>query len=195
MLEARKAHYQRQSSDESYSSTTSPSKTHRRTSSFIGQMGSGVDDLTSASFRTMHMNPVELVLSQVPPMMDCCSPPVQSECCKHKPHEEEEVEDDSLLELIRQLSFSPPRPSAHKTKKRTNTAETCETFTGADTETDVSSSEMSDLTQEEEHNSFEEEDDNRPIGLVDLQQLMDLRMASPSPLVGLQFLPDGYSYI
>ncbi len=194
MLEARKAHYQRQSSDESYSSTTSPSKTHRRTSSFIGQMGSGIDDgmgnLTSAFRSQVHPN-VDLVLTQVPPMMDCCSPPVKSEC-KH--HDEQDEETDSLVELIRQLSFSPPRPTTHKTKKRTNTAETVETFTASETESSSSSSEMSDLTQEEEHNSFEEEDEN-PIGLVDLQQLMDLRRASPSPLVGLQFLPDGYSYI
>ena len=184
--------YQRQLSDESYSS---PSKTHRRTSSFIGLMGSGASgsDARSKSSTNTAMDPLNMTwssqgsvaLSQVP-MMDCYSPSSKSE--RKFLGGEEDERCLRALELIRELSFcSPPRP--HKTKKRTNTAETCETSSYSSDASDHSAP-ASDPEPEEDHHH-----ETSPIGLVDLQQLHDLRRASPSPLVGLQYLPDGYSYI
>mmetsp|Transcript_32964 Transcript_32964/g.67369 ORF Transcript_32964/g.67369 Transcript_32964/m.67369 type:complete len:228 (-) Transcript_32964:80-763(-) len=185
--------YQRQSSDESYSSNTSPSKTHRRTSSFIGLMGSGASgsDARSKSTNTA-MDPLNMTwssqgsvaLSQVP-MMDCYSPSSKSE--RKFLGGEEDERCLRALELIRELSFCSP-PRAHKTKKRTNTAETCETSSYSSDASDHSAP-ASDPEPEDHHH------ETSPIGLVDLQQLHDLRRASPSPLVGLQYLPDGYSYI
>lgn len=190
--------YQRQSSDESYSSNTSPSKTHRRTSSSIGFMmwseeGLGGSDRSGEIKSTnAAMDPLNMTwshsgsvgLSQVP-MMDSYSS--SSSKSEHKFHGGDHEEDECVLralELIRELSFcSPPLP--HKTKKRADTAET---------------EEISSHSSGESHHRPEEEVEDRnkhdesPIGLVNLKQLHDLRRASPSPLVGLQYLPE-YSYI
>lgn len=133
------------------------------------------------------MDPLDMTgsvnLSQVP-MMDCCPPSSKSE---HKFLGDHQEQDESLLralELIRELSFcSPPLP--HKTKKRADTADT--------EETSSSSSEISDRPVCPEE-AEDRKHDESPIGLVNLKQLHDLRRASPSPLVGLQYLPEG-SYI
>ena len=189
--------YQRQSSDESYSSNTSPSKTHRRTSSSIGFMmwseeGLGGSDRSGEIKSTnAAMDPLNMTwsqsgsvgLSQVPMMDSHSSSPSKSE---HKflgdDHEEEDESVLRALELIRELSFcSSPLP--HKMKKRADTAET--------EEISSHSSEESDRRMEE---VVDRKHDESPIGLVNLKQLHDLRRASPSPLVGLQYLPE-YSYI
>lgn len=133
--------YQRQSSDESYSSNTSPSKTHRRTSSSIGFMmwseeGLGGSDRSGEIKSTnAAMDPLNMTwspsgsvsLSQVPMMVGSYSS--SSSKSEHKFHGGDHEEDESVLralELIRELSFcSPPLP--HKTKKRADTAETEET--------------------------------------------------------------------
>jgi hypothetical protein len=172
---------QRQSSDESYSSTTSSSRTHRRTPSFngrssIGSEGSSSDDGVksptskatdplrvswSASGSGAHSQEVEV--------MDRS----REGKIGHKILGSGNEEDESLraLELIRKLSFSPPR----MTKKRTDTADT------------VTSSFSAPSGAPHNHNTS-------PIGL-DLKHLQELRMGSPSPLVGLQYLPDGNMYI
>lgn len=112
-------------------------------------------------------------------MMDSYSPDSNTSEPKHS----SDKEDESclrLLDLIRELSFSTPsRPRPPKTKKRTDTAET-----------EVSSSSC-ESSSSDPHPEERKGDHPSPIGHVDLQQVIDLRRASPSPLVGLQYLPDG----
>mmetsp|Transcript_8883 Transcript_8883/g.14560 ORF Transcript_8883/g.14560 Transcript_8883/m.14560 type:complete len:201 (+) Transcript_8883:263-865(+) len=181
--------YQRQSSDESCSSNTSPSKskTHRRTSSFISS-----DELsTNAAMDPLNMtwsSSGSANLSRVP-MIDCCLPSSKSER-KFLGHQEQDESLMRTLELIRELSFcSPPLP--HKTKKRADTAETEETSSFSSTSNEISG--RPECPEEEAKDNRKH--DESPIGFVNLKQLHDLRRASPSPLVGLQYLPDGYSYI
>jgi hypothetical protein len=167
-----KPELQRQSSDESYSSTTtSPSKTHRRTPSFVGWTpidSDGSDsDVSVKSSNTKATDPLNVswsssgsyALSQVD-MMDC-SPERKS---GHENLANQEDKSVHVLELIRQLSFSPPR----KTKKRTDIDD-------------------SDSSSPKKH-------DTSPIGL-DLKYLQELRKGTPSPLLGLQYLPDGNIFI
>ena len=133
---------QQQSTNESSSSHTSLFSTHRRTSSFVRSVS---DEDDSASYNRIIsvtpstinvMNPLHIMpwvhsasgsnsLSQENEM-DCYLPESnksESECkCI--------VDEDTLpaLELIRELSFSPPltppRPYETETKKRTDTADT-----------------------------------------------------------------------
>ena len=158
-----KPELQRQPSDESYSSTESPSKTHRRTPSFHGWTpidSDGSDSDVSVKTSTTTATDVSwsssgsYALPQVD-MMDC-SPERKS---GHENLADQEDKKVHVLELIRQLSFSPPR----KTKKRT------------DDDTALSSPKKHDTS---------------PIGL-DLKYLQELRKGTPSPLLGLQYLPDG----
>jgi hypothetical protein len=163
---------QRRSSDESYSSTTSLSKTHRRTSSFNGWSSIGAagpsSDVSVKTSTTKATDPLNVswsssgsgALSNVE--TTCCSP---ESSIGHASLNREEDKSMRALELIRQLSFSPSR----KTRKRTDTAGT------------ASSSSFDCIHK---HNTS-------PIGL-DLKHLQELRMGSPSPLVGLQYLPDGH---
>jgi hypothetical protein len=174
---------QKQSSDESYSSTTSSSRTHRRTTSpngrsSIGSEGSSSDDGVKSPtskatdpLRVSWSASVSGAHSQEVDVMDRSREGKIGRKILGSGGEE----DESLraLELIRQLSFSPPR----MTKKRTDTADM-----------DVSSSSSSE-TSDTDHNH-----NTSPIGL-DLKHLQELRMGSPSPLVGLQYLPDGNMYI
>jgi len=169
-----KMQWQRQTPEETYSSKTSPSKTtHRQTasSSFVRQLsdGSGVksspikiiDHLTK-SWVWVHSG--SNALSQEH-MVDCCSPESSKNERKFLGCED----DESLpeLELIRELSFSPPPPHNPDT---------------ACTETSSSSSETSAYLEEHRHNTS-------PIGL-DLKHSQDLRKRPLSPLLGLQYLPD-----
>jgi len=179
--ERQKPVLQRQSSDESYSSTSSSSKKHRRTPSFNGRSSIGSEvsgsDVRGKSSTSKTTDPLRVpwsasgsgALAQVY-VMDC-SP--ESKIGRKILGGYGEADEHCLreLELIRQLSFSPPR----KTKKRTDTA-------GTETS---SSSETVDT-----HHKHE----SSPIGL-DLKHLQALRRASPSPLVGLQYLPDGNMFI
>lgn len=177
--------FQRQSSDDSHSSAGLPSnsKTHRRAPSFkfnewsamCGPQGPGSDASVKSS-RTNATDPLDVswssscsgVLSQVHMAMDHRWPPESSKGSSS------DCDGDSVehkrsscpLEIIRLLSFSPPR----RTKKRADTAET------------ASSSSSSDVDHE----------DCVRMDLLDLQQLEDLRRGSPSPLLGLQYLPDEF---
>ena len=172
---------QRRSSDDSYSSATSPSKTHRRSFSFNGlsslgsleSPGSGSDTSMKASpTKENHLRSASwssgISASSCADMTDC-SP--ESKTIRRKTLGDGEDNTFCAFELIRQLSFSPTQ----KTKKRANTAET------------------------EASSSFDSSDTNRkhPIGLdldLDLEQMYDLRR-SPSPLLGLQYLPEENMFI
>eukprot|EP00985_Skeletonema_marinoi_P031811 scaffold37814_cov101-Skeletonema_marinoi.AAC.3 len=174
---------QRRSSDESYSSATSPSKTHRRSFSFNGLSslgslespgsGSGSDTSMKASpTKENHLRSASwssgISASSRADMTDC-SP--ESKIIRRKTLSDGEDNTFCAFELIRQLSFSPTQ----KAKKRTNTAET------------------------EASSSFDSSDTNRkhPIGLdldLDLEQMYDLRR-SPSPLLGLQYFPEENMFI
>mmetsp|Transcript_29550 Transcript_29550/g.44686 ORF Transcript_29550/g.44686 Transcript_29550/m.44686 type:complete len:171 (+) Transcript_29550:100-612(+) len=156
----------RQSSDESYSSSTSPSKTHRRTPSFSdASVKSSTTDPLNVSWSSSGSG---ALLTQVD-MVDHHWPEskIGSDCLGGG--EEDKRSSLRVLEIIRQLSFSPPR----KTKKRADTADTADTASSSDTHDEHSTS----------------------ISLLDLQHLEDLRRGSPSPLLGLQYLPDGDMFI
>eukprot|EP00984_Skeletonema_dohrnii_P007249 scaffold2622_cov74-Skeletonema_dohrnii-CCMP3373.AAC.3 len=169
---------QRRSSDESYSSATSPSKTHRRSSSFNGlsslgsleSPGSGSDTSMKASpSKAKHPRSASWssgISALLRSDMTDCSP--ESKMIRRKTLGGREDHTFCAFELIRQLSFSPKQ----KTKKRTNTAET-----------ELSSSFASSDTHPKQNMS--------PIGLdldfdLDIAQ-HDLRR-SPSPLLGLQYI-------
>ena len=174
---------QRQSSDEScHSSTALPSKckTHRRAPSFTfhewspmgGRQGSGSSDASVKSSRSNYTDPLDVswssscsgALSQVDMVMDRWLPESKSKSEERDGGSVDHVEhkrSSCPLEIIRLLSFSP-------TKKRADTADT------------ASSSSSSDTAHE----------DSTRMGLLVLQQLEDLRRGSPSPLLGLQYLPE-----
>ena len=169
---------QRQSSDESYSSPNSSPKTHHRSSSFNGMPSLDFGSSDSISIKSAPTkeaeNPLSVSWSSVTipssraDMADC-SP--ESKMISRKTLGGGEDASFRVLELIRQLSFSPIRET--KTKKRTNTAET-----------EVGSSFDSDSS--DRHHIL--------IGL-DLELDLDLREAhplrrSPSPLLGLKYLPE-----
>ena len=176
----------RQSSDESYSSTAPPStsKTHRRSPSSLFKfnewsLGAAQQDPGSdASVKSNATDPLNMswsssgsvALSSAYVMMDRRSDStMRSDYCLDGGVEEDK-RSTRALEIIRQLSFSPPR----RTKKRADTADT------------ASSSSSSDADYEDSTSSM---------GLLDLQQLEDLRRGSPSPLLGLQYLPDEQLFI
>ena len=154
----------RQSSDESYSSSASPSKskTHRRMPSCSdASVKSSTTDPLNVSWSSCGSG----ALTQAD-MMDhhWSESKIGSDCLGGG--EEDKRSSLRVLEIIRQLSLSPPR----KTKKRADTADTA---SSADTHDEHSTS----------------------ISLLDLQHLEDLRRGSPSPLLGLQYLPDGDMFI
>ncbi len=161
--------------------TSSPSKTHRRTSSFTRQLSDDSDSSISVKSTTIKvMDPFNISginsrsddLPQGHDMKDCYTPQSSKSGYNFLACED----DISLpaLELIRELSFGMPRP--HKTEKRCDTAGTV---------TSSSSSEMS-LDHPEDHSHI-----TSPVGLdLDLKPSRDARARSLSPLLGLQYLPD-----
>ena len=205
----------RHASDGTYSMNTSlPSKTHRRTSSFNGWLasqgrGSG-SDIPAMSSAVPDMDPLPTMLwssthmsriyngddpmpQQTHMMMGNTYPSSQYCSTSEQPHHHLDADQDDkclrILDLIRELSFcSSPSEQLHKTKKRSHTEETVPSS---------SSSETSDPEDHDEDNydDDDDDDDTSPFDLIAVQQVQDLRRASPSPLVGLQFLPDGYTYI
>ena len=183
----RKQHHelQRQSSDESYSSikSTSKSRSHRRMSSFtFGRRSDGrggfdsdisVRSSTSTTNVTDPLN--ESWSSSGSGVLSLDMGSWEEQKIGRDFLDGQEVHGSSLeLEIIRQLSFSPPR----EMKKRTDTAETAGTA--------ASSSSASSSGTHEEYGVH--------VGL-DLQHLEDLRRGSPSPLLGLQYLPDENIFI
>lgn len=180
----------RQSSDESYSSTAPPStsKTHRRTSSLFSfnEWSSGAahpDPGSDASVKSSATDPLNISWSSSGSVGALSPPPsdvmwadstIRRSDCLDEGGDVEDKRSSRALEIIRQLSFSPPR----RTKKRADTADT------ADTASSSSSSDTDGL-----------HDDSTTIGLLDLQHLEDLRRGSPSPLLGLQFLQDDEHFL
>lgn len=175
----------RQSSDDSCHSSAglpSSSRTHRRAPSFkfnewssmCGPQGPSSDASVKSS-RTNATDPLDEswssscsgVLSQVDMVMDHRWPPESKGSSDCDGDSVEHKRSSCPLEIIRLLSFSPPR----RTKKRADTADTAS-----------SSSSSSGMDHE----------DCARMDLLDLQQLEDLRRGSPSPLLGLQYLPDEF---
>lgn len=171
-----KPELQRQSSDESYSSTTSPSKTNYRraalsindeSTSSISQASSS-SDVSLNSSTTMATDPLNpswsssssYSLSHVDVDTKDCSVEnkIRSTCSS-----DEAEKSMCVLDLIRQLSFSPSR----KTRKRADTADT-----------DVSSS----------FDTFDSHHEDNTSHNVLLDQIEELRRSTPSPLVGLQYI-------
>ena len=166
----------RSSENESYLSATSPSKTHRRSSPFIAVSSSirlGSSDGKSISLKSSHTktdNPLLRFLRA------SWSSGITASSRAHMTHRSSDskviTHNDgsfSAVELIRQLSFSPPRRI--KKKKRANSDET----------------EASSL--------FDASDVRHSIDL-DLDLDIDLKQTpppkrSPSPLLGLKYLDDG----
>jgi len=171
---------QRRSSDESYSSATSPSKTHRRSSSFNGNglsslgsesPGSGSDtSMKASSTKAKHPRSASWssgISALFRSDMTDCSP--ESKMIRRTTVGGREDHTFCAFELIRLLSFSPQQ----KTKKRTNTAET-----------EPSSSFDSSDTHHPKQNTS-------PIGLdldFDLDIAQHALRRSPSPLLGLQYI-------
>ena len=173
-----KPELQRQSSsDESYSSTTSPSKTNYRRAAlsisdeFPSSVGpaSSSSDVSLNSSTTMATDPLNAswsssssyALSHVDVDTKDCSVAnkIRSTCSS-----DEADKSMCVLDLIRQLSFSPSR----KTRKRADTADT-----------DVSSS----------FDTFDSHhEDNTSHNVLLLDQIEELRRGTPSPLVGLQYI-------
>ena len=169
---------QRQSTDESLTSWVA--KTHRLMPS-NGWLSVGLASRSDDTMKSSTTNPtdpldvtwsssssVSSILSDVVDTKDCSAP--ESKVRRSLGGEEDK---SGALELIRQLSFSPSRKTIKK--RRTDTADTAESL----------SSDSSD--PHHAHNTS-------PIGL-DLNHLQNLRRDSPSPLLGLQYLPDGNMFI
>jgi hypothetical protein len=166
----KKPELQRRASDESNSSstTTSPSKTHRRTSSFNGWTSISPDgsdsDVSVKSSTTKARDPLNAYWSS-----SGSGNLSRVDMMNYSPESPESMsrckngDNKSVcaLELIRQLSFSPLGKNSKKGMDKDNTA---------------SSSSSSPKKQ-----------NTSPIGF-DLKYVLD---SPPSPLVGLQYLPDG----
>ncbi len=182
---------QRQSSDESYSSATSP-ETHRRSSSSsfngmsylaFGSSDSNISSKSSPSPTKAH-SPLS-VSAHSPLSVSWSSDTIASSSESKMPRRKTVCGGETgfcAFELIRQLSFCP----IQETKKRADTAET------------------------EVGSSFDSvSSDRHPIGLdldfdmeldFDVDLDMDLKEAhslrrSPSPLLGLKYLPEEDMFI
>ena len=182
-LQKQKPELQRHPSDSSYSSTATSSKSnhHRRRSSFNGWLSIGAESLDSdvrrKSSTTVTTDPLGVSWSSSSSALAGVDDVDTKDCSLLESSTGINGGADNnggcVIDLIRQLSFSPSR----KIKKRTDTAET-----------DVSSS--SDNTFDLHHDH-----DTSHIGL-DLDRIEALRRGSPSPLLGLQYLPgDANMYI
>mmetsp|Transcript_20227 Transcript_20227/g.31587 ORF Transcript_20227/g.31587 Transcript_20227/m.31587 type:complete len:193 (-) Transcript_20227:105-683(-) len=177
-LQKQKPELQRHPSDGSYSSNATPSKSnhHRRRSSFNGWLSIGAESLDSDVRRkSSTTDPLGVSWSSSYSALAGVDDVDTKDCSLGSSTGISGGADNGgcVLDLIRQLSFSPSR----KIKKRTDTAET-----------DVSSS--SDNTFDLHHDH-----DTSHIGL-DLDRIEALRRGSPSPLLGLQYLPgDANMYI
>ena len=168
----------RSSENESYLTATSPSKTHRRSSPFVGSSAIrlGSSEGKSISLKSSHTktdsNPILRFLRASP--WSCGITASSRVDTTHRSLESKIItrKDQSFnaFELIRQLSFSPPRKT--KTKKRANSDET----------------EASSL--------FDSSSDGRHSIDLDLDLDIDPKHThppkrSPSPLLGLKYLEDG----
>jgi hypothetical protein len=168
----------RSSENESYLSATSPSKTHRRSSPFVGSSSirlgrSEGKSISSKSSRTKADNPLLRFLRASLSSGITASSRADMTMTHRSSDTKVITHNDgsfSAVELIRQLSFSPPRRI--KKKKRANSDET----------------EASSL--------FDSSSDGRHSIDLDLDLDIDPKQTppprrSPSPLLGLKYLEDG----
>ncbi len=173
--------FQRQTSEDSYSSNKSSSKTHRRTSS--GRLsisvpkitGGDVDHMSSTAIEATATHSLNMCWSSsdsdtfLPLYVDTGIDYSQESKSGGQGDEREErsMSAHELEDLIRQLSFSP----SQETKKRTDTAET---------DASLSSFDSSEYTHS-----------MSPVGVEFKQEDYSyLRRCPSSPLMGLQYLPD-----
>jgi hypothetical protein len=179
----KKLQMQRQSSDDTESSCCSRSKAHRRTPPFIGAIQFGSSEEEDAwmhnldmSFRSATGGTSSLLVHKE----DKCSP-VSKIDLKHRLGDDDD-DDKTLraLELIRELSFdsgTEPKPRARidtSSTERTSSSSECDTSSQTDT-----------------HHNVTDHIDTSPIGLdLKSKHILQSRMDSPSPLVGLQYLPE-----
>ncbi len=177
----KKLQLQRQSSDETESSCCSRSKAHRRTPPFIGviQFDSREEEDVWRHDLDMSFRSAIGGTSSLPVRMeDNCSPESKIDL-KHRLGDDD---DETLraLELIRELSFDSGTDP--KRRARIDTSSTDRTS---------SSSECDTSSQTDTHHNNTDHIDTSPIGLdVKLKHILQSRMDSPSPLVGLQYLPE-----
>eukprot|EP00986_Skeletonema_menzelii_P012565 scaffold6975_cov83-Skeletonema_menzelii.AAC.22 len=180
---------QRQSSDAttyySYSSATSPSKTHQRIFCFVSSLSLGLGSPNTDSDISLKSSPTnadDLLRESwssgisASSRADMTDRSAESKLTRRKTlgGEEEDRTFCDAFELIRQLSFSPTQ----NTKKRSNTDET------------VEASSSFDLSESDSRHSINPDLDID----IDLKQAHPLRR-SPSPLLGLKYLPDGDMFI
>ena len=174
---------ERQTSDDSYSSNTSPSsKTNRRTSSFNGWLSIGVPESLGSDVGTKPSttnDPLNVHRSSsgresFPHHVNTkyLSPEPERKVGRQTRDGEKEDRSRSmpaldLEDLIRQLSFSP----SQQTQKRTDTADT------------VGSSSFDSSDTHYEHTT-------NPVGLEFKDSEYLRSCPSESSLIGLQFLPD-----
>jgi hypothetical protein len=180
----KKLQLQRQSSDDTESSCCSRSKAHRRTPPFIGAIQFGSSEEEDAwrhnldvSFRSATGGTSSSLVHKE----DKCSPESKIHL-KHRLGDDNDDDNKTLraLELIRELSFdSGTEP---KRRARIDTSSTDRTS---------SSSECDTSSQTDTHHNGTDHIDTSPIGLdLKLKHILQSRMDSPSPLVGLQYLPE-----
>jgi len=170
----KKPELQRRASDESNSSstTTSPSKTHRRTSSFngwtsIGPYGSD-SDVSVKSFTANATDPLNVSWSS---------------------------SGSGSLQVEVEMDYSPESAES-KSGSKHNLADDGDNKSVCALElirqlsfscSPPKTKKRTDIASPKKHGTS-------PIGL-DLKYLQELRNDSPSPLVGLQYLPDGNIFI
>lgn len=179
--------FQRRTSEDSYLSNKSPSKTHRRTSSgwlsvgvFSKSIGGDVSKMSSAAINATAPDSLNMCWSSngidtfIPLHVDTNNDYSQERKSGGQAlgrgsgeREGRSMSAHELEDLIRQLSFSP----SQQTKKRTDTADT-----------DASSS------------SFDSSDYKHIMSSVGVElkheEYSYLRRCPSSPLMGLKYLPD-----
>ena len=110
---------------------------------------------------------------------DNCSPESRIDL-KQRLDDDDDDETFRALELIRELSFDSGTDP--KRRARIDTSSTDRTS---------SSSECDTSSQTDTHHNNTDHIDTSPIGLdLKLKHILQSRMDSPSPLVGLQYLPE-----
>jgi hypothetical protein len=180
----KKLQLQRQSSDDTESSRCSRSKAHRRTPPFIGSIQFGSSEEEEAWRHNLDMpfrSATGGTSSSLVHKEDKCSP-VSKIDLKHRLGDDND-DDETLraLELIRELSFDS---GTEEPKRRARIDTSSTDITSSSSECDTSS-------QTYKHHNGTDHIDTSPIGLdLKLKHILQSRMDSPSPLIGLQYLPE-----
>jgi hypothetical protein len=176
----KKLQLQRQSNDETESSCCSRSKAHRRTPPFIGAIqfdSSEEEDAWRHNLDMSFRSATGGTSSSLVHKEDKCSPECKIDL-KHRLCDDDD--DKTLRALIRELSFD----SGTEPKRRAR-------IDTSSTDSTSSSSECDTSSQTDTHHNGTDHIDTSPIGLdPKLKHILQSRMDSPSPLVGLQYLPE-----